>query len=273
MEKNKMNIGGGTRKMAPDVAGGFYPSDPALLRRTVNTLIREAEAPSASGNLKALIVPHAGYIYSGPVAAKGYRLVRDLEQTKTWEVIIVGPAHYVPFKGVCVGLYDEFATPLGSVKVSKSTWKFLDSGAIFLPQAHENEHCIEVQLPFLHHCLRNFEIIPILTGSVDPVKVADMIEPFLDDDTILLISTDLSHQLPYERAREIDTQTLDWIIRGDEHSLKKHGEACGLTGIISMLELSKRLDWRRELIAYATSGDTYGPKNRVVGYGCVACFK
>jgi len=258
--------------MAPDVAGGFYPSEPSLLRRTIDTFMREAEPPSVSGNLKALMVPHAGYIYSGSVAAKGYRLIKSLDQEKNWRVIIIGPAHYVPFSGLCVGLFDEFATPIGPAKVSKLAFEFLDSGAIFLPQAHELEHCIEVQLPFLHYCLKNYEIVPLLTGSADPIKVADIIEPHLDADTILLISTDLSHQLPYENAVETDTSTLDWIIKGDEQSLKKRGEACGLTGIISMVALSKRHGWRRELIAYATSGDTYGPKNRVVGYGSVACF-
>ena len=271
METGDKRTGGGTRPMAPGVAGGFYPADPSLLRRAVDTLLREADSPPLEGTLKALMVPHAGYMYSGPVAAKGYRYLRDLDKKKNWRVIIIGPSHSVPFNGVSVGLYDRYATPLGEIPVSSAAWKFLDSGAIFMPKAHEAEHSIEVQLPFLRHALKNFEIIPLLTSASEHDKLADIIEPFLDDDTLLIISSDLSHEKPYDKARQMDTELLNWIVSGDEHSIIKRGEACGPVGILAMIELSKRLSWKRILVDYATSGDTYGSKSRVVGYGCVVC--
>jgi len=258
--------------MVYGIAGGFYPADPDHLKRTVDTFCREVDTPKVQGNLRALMVPHAGYVYSGPVAAMGYRIIRDLDQEKNWTIIMIGPSHYVPFRGVSVGLYDEYACPLGAVPVSRVARKFLDSGAVFLPQAHEREHSLEVQLPFLRHCLRSFEIIPLLTGSVDAKFVADMVKSHIDERTIVLVSTDLSHEKPYSEARTIDTALLDKIIEGDESGIKR-GEACGIKGIHAMVILSNRLNWRRQLIGYATSGDTYGSKNRVVGYGCVACLQ
>jgi len=272
MEMNRKDIGGGCREMSGEVVGIFYPADPDHLRRTVDTYCREADVPNVQGKLRAIMVPHAGYIYSGPVAAMGYRLVRDLDQETNWTVIIIGPSHYVSLRGVSVGLYDEYECPLGSVPVSRMVKHFMDSGAVFSPQAHEREHSIEVQLPFLRHCLRSFEIVTLLTGSVDAKVVADLIEPHIDEKTIIVVSTDLSHEKPYDAARNVDTALLNRIIEGDESAIKR-GEACGIKGVHAMVILSKRLNWRRQLIGYATSGDTFGSKNRVVGYGCVACLE
>ena len=261
------------RQMSDSVAGSFYPSDPALLKRTIDTFMREADVYEIDGKLRALILPHAGYIYSGAVAAKGYRLVRNLDMDKTWRVIIIGLSHFRPFSGISIGTYDEYATPLGPIPVSSLALKLTESDESFIPEAHENEHSIEVQLPFLKVALKHVEIVPILTNNTNPEMLADLLEPHMDENTFLIASTDLSHMQVDDRARELDESTLNWIIDGDEKLLKKRGQACGMAGILTMMILSKRLNWKRERVGYATSADTHGDKNQVVGYGCVVCYE
>jgi len=267
------NISTHVRQMSDSVAGSFYPSDPAHLKRTIDTFMREADEHKIDGKLRALILPHAGYTYSGPVASKGYRLIRNLDMDKTWRVIIIGLSHFRPFSGISIGVYDKYATPLGPIPVSSLARDLLVSSGSFIPEAHENEHSIEVQLPFLKVALKHVEIVPILTSNTKPKMLADLLEPHMDDSTLLIASTDLSHMQPDNRARELDASTLNWIIDGDEKLLKKRGQACGMTGILTMLILSKRLGWKREQVGYATSADTHGDKTRVVGYGCVACYE
>ena len=262
-----------TRQMSENVAGAFYPSDPGLLERTVDTYLREASAVSYNGVLKALMVPHAGYVYSGLIAAKGFKLLRNLDQEKTWRVIIIGTSHYKPFTGFSVGAFKEYATPFGPIPVSSVADEILESGGNFFPDADRNEHSIEVQLPFLKCSLQHVEIVPILTSSTDHEKLADAIVHHMTDSTILLVSSDLSHMKPQYQANEIDHATLNWILNGDKKSIKKRGEACGLAGILTMMALAERLGWDRKLVDYTTSGDVTGDKSRVVGYGCVICFE
>lgn len=259
------------REMSPQVAGIFYPRDASLLRRTIDTYLREADNIRTDGNLKAVMLPHAGYEYSGSIAAKGYRLIRNLDQEKSWTVILIGVSHLKPFMGISVGDYDQYATPAGPVSVSPLVKELINQGASFIEEAHRDEHSLEVQMPFLKQSLKHFEIVPILTSNTDPAKLADLIEPVLDESTILVISSDLSHMLSYEKAQEVDNRTLKWIIDADEKNLKNHAEACGLTGILTMVILSKRLAWHRKFISYRNSGDIQGEKSKVVGYGCIAC--
>jgi AmmeMemoRadiSam system protein B len=260
------------REMSSQVVGFFYPSDEAHLRRVIDTYLREVDEVSISGSLKAVLVPHAGYVYSGPVAARGYRLIRNLDQKKSWRVFVIGVSHFVPFTGICIGAYEQYSTPLGPVIVSPLAGELVKAGANFIPEAHRHEHSIEVQMPFLKYSLKHFEMVPILTSNTDHEKLADMIEPYMDDSTILIVSSDLSHMRSYDRARELDNKLLKWVVDGDEKSVRKHGEACCMQGLLAMISLSRRLNWKRELIMYASSGDTHGDRTQVVGYGCVACY-
>ncbi|MCD6217660.1 AmmeMemoRadiSam system protein B [bacterium] len=262
-----------THEMSNEVAGAFYPTDPAHLKRTIDTYLRESRIVEIGGKLRALMVPHAGYVFSGTIAATGYRLIRNLDQQKTWRIILLGLSHFKPFSGISIGAYGHYATPLGPVSVSPLAKTLLESYGSFIPDAHLNEHSIDVQLPFLKVALKHFEIVPILTSNSKPDEIADILEPHMDDSTLLIVSSDLSHMLPFDRAEEIDNKTMKWIIDGDEANVKKHGQACGLIGILAMITLSKRLNWNREIIGYATSANTHGERNQVVGYGSIACYK
>ena len=262
-----------THEMSKEVAGVFYPSDPALLRRTIDTYLREARVSEIDGDLHYLMVPHAIYSYSGTIAATGYRLIRNLDQQKTWRVILIGLAHFQSFNGISIGAYDNYKTPLGVVRVSPLAKTLLESYGSFIPEAHRNEHSIDIQLPFLKVALKHFEIVPILTSNSNPDEIADLLQPHIDDSTLLIVSSDLSHMLRFDRAEEIDKKTLKWIVDGDSSSVKDRGQACGLNGILTMMALSKHYNLKRELISYSTSADSHGDRSQVVGYGCVACYK
>lgn len=253
----------------PAVAGAFYPEEGEKLREMVNTFIRQARPPDVK-NLKALLVPHAGYIYSGSVAAYGFKL---LEKQNFSKIIALGPSHYAAFVGVAEDDSEGWQTPLGVVRTGRIS-KFAKPGFInCFPQAHAPEHCLEVQLPFLQTVLGgDFVFYPLLTGEVSPALLADALEPALKDDCLLLISSDLSHYFPYDEAVKRDglsNKVIQSLDAKNAHLI----DACGKTGIITAMHIAKSKKWKARLLDYRNSGDTAGPKSGVVGYSAFAFYE
>ncbi|MGD0745327.1 MAG: AmmeMemoRadiSam system protein B [Verrucomicrobiota bacterium] len=250
------------------VAGRFYPGNPVRLRAMVENFLGEANAPAGSAP-KAIIAPHAGYVYSGPIAASAYaRLAPAREIIK--RVVLLGPSHFVSFDGLAAPGAEAFATPLGTVPVDTAVVRDLCS---HLPQvsvrddAHADEHALEVQLPFLQVVLADFKIMPLLVGEARDEEVAEVIESLWDGvETCIVISSDLSHYHDYETAQRTDSGTaraiesLNWKAVGVE-------QACGRMPICGLLSAAKERGLRCRAVDLRNSGDTSGERERVVGYG------
>jgi len=243
-------------------AGTFYPSSKEKLERMIDDLLSKAKAEKI--NAKGFVMPHAGYIYSGIVAAHGYKIIKSL---KAERIILLGPSHFIPFVGSSISTADFWETPLGKIKVEKAKTAFLD-----FPEAHQYEHSIEVQLPFLQRVLKDFRIIPISIGDDDYNDVAKEVEKLIDDRTIVIASSDLSHYYDYETAVEIDEKANKAIPSLDIKKAEKI-EACGKTAILALMKLAKSKGWLGKKLFYANSGDTAGDKSQVVGYGCYAFYE
>jgi AmmeMemoRadiSam system protein B len=248
----------------PAVAGMFYLRGPDELKSMIDGFLEKCKKYKLPPNsrLKALIVPHAGYVYSAIVAASGYFL---LKENRFKRVISLGPSHYVPFRGAAFDSNKFWRTPLGDVMIEN----FKSRNIVVMPQAHEREHSIEVQLPFLQAILEDFSFCPITLG--DSPKIDDDIIAELDggkdEGMLLLISSDLSHYLPYKEAVKVDSATIKEILSLKEVS---YDEACGREGINVLIRIAKQLKWKPVLIDYRNSGDTSGDKTGVVGYCCIA---
>jgi len=249
----------------PVVAGYFYPKNSRQLRETINTFLNVANKAQIPGNLRALIVPHAGYSYSGIVAAVGYNLLKNKNITRA---ILIGPSHFIPFIGASISKHDFWETPIGKVKVEKVENDFF----IDLPEAHEREHSIEVQLPFLQTVLEKFTIIPIVVGNINPKEVANSLLSLLNDSTIIIASSDLSHYHSYERAKLLDDIANTLIPKLDINGVEKKVEACGKEGILILMNIAKEKGWKGQKLYYCNSGDVTGDKDKVVGYGCYAFY-
>jgi MEMO1 family protein len=259
----------------PAVAGMFYPGGAGELAGEVATLLAAAassepsersEAATAS-TPKAIIVPHAGYVYSGPVAASVYALLAPVAATIR-RVVLLGPTHRVGIKGLAVPGASHFATPLGSVEIDREAAALIAD----LPQVvsadlpHAQEHSLEVQLPFLQTLLPDFRLLPLAVGQAGAEAVAEVLERVWGGpETLIVISSDLSHYLPYDAAREIDGDTAARIVAFDPTIA--HDEACGATPVNGLLLAARRHGLRARLIDLRNSGDTAGDRNRVVGYG------
>lgn len=257
------------------VAGGFYPSNPDTLKKEVTAFIEEASKrkTTATTDLKGIIVPHAGYVYSGPVAGFGYNLIRNAfagsGAKKT--VFLLGPAHFI-HTTASIGMFDSFVTPLGKVQVATALCKKLLREKIFddSVEAHLPEHSIEVQLPFLQETLADFEVVPILLGDIDPQVLAEKLQPYFGQKgTLFVISSDLSHYLPYERAVEKDRKSIE-IITALDIAKSDSIDACGKTGIITAMLMAKKDGAEIKLLDYRNSGDTAGDKEAVVGYAALS---
>jgi AmmeMemoRadiSam system protein B len=249
------------------VAGAFYPREPGELRAMVDTMLAEAPPPPADAPVpQAVIVPHAGYIYSGPTAAVAYSRVAAGREA-IGRVVIVGPTHRVPVLGVALPGVDAFATPLGTVAVAE---KWAEERLEDVPPAcvfeetHRWEHSVEVQIPFLQCALGDVEIVPLLAGDATGEQVADVLEALIEPGTLVVISSDLSHYLPYDQARRIDAGTIA-AIEALEGPLD-HSQACGATPINGLLVLARRRGLVPTLLDSCNSGDTAGDRSQVVGY-------
>jgi len=253
------------------VAGAFYPEDREELKGLVRKYVENAPLLDLP-NLKAIIAPHAGYIYSGVVAGYAYKQLMNIDYLKPLTVIIIAPSHYAYFRGASVGLFDAYKTPLGFVNVSKKAQKLLYFEDFhFILEAHLEEHSIEVQLPFLQYTLAHFEIVPILYSEISYKNLLKGIESIFDENTILVVSTDLSHYYPYEEAKSLDAHCIKAVENLDRKELSKC-EACGKIGIETVIEFAKSQKLKSKVLLYATSGDTAGPKTQVVGYMSAAFY-
>ncbi len=262
-------------------AGSFYPEDPKELQETIKKYLNEVEIEKIKGDIKALIVPHAGYQYSAPIAAFGYKAIQQSAVSgHLSDITLIGPSHRTPFSNFALCDFDTWKTPLGKVKVSQKNKKMqMNEHFSAINEAHMFEHSIEVQLPFLQTVLkRDFQITPILTGKFDDYKeAAGVVKKLTDDETLLIISSDLSHYLPYEEAQRIDKVTISKILNSclskpQQKQVKSRissESACGASGINITVELAKQLGWKAKLLDYRNSGDTAGDKDQVVGYAAI----
>ena len=255
---------------AAAVAGLFYPGDAVLLARDVQTLLAAAKPESPAGTPKALIVPHAGYIYSGPVAAVAYAQLRPLRGIIR-RVVLLGPVHRVPVLGLALPGTQAFETPLGRVPIDREAVNRI----LALHQvttsaaAHAQEHSLEVQLPFLQEVLGDFQIVPLAVGDATHEEVAEVIEALWGGpETLIVVSSDLSHYLPYQAAQHIDNQTCATIAR--LQTLDSHEQACGATPVNGLLLAARQHHLTPQLLDLRNSGDTAGDRKRVVGYAAFA---
>lgn len=257
----------------PAVAGTFYPAEPTRLRAMVREFLDEASVPSL-GHVRAVIAPHAGYIYSGPVAGYAFKVWENLPP-RPRTIYLLGPAHYVFVTGIAVGKFSAFATPLGTVPVAEEIVDaLLDQDGVFTQgnEAHTPEHSLEVELPFLQVVFTNqMRIVPLLFGHTDPLRAVPTLVDLLQSDpnALIVVSSDLSHYHDYWTARRLDKALLNAILGGDMEKVRE-GEACGLLPILTLMGIASRLGWTPHLLDYRNSGDTAGDKARVVGYGAVA---
>jgi AmmeMemoRadiSam system protein B len=249
---------------APAVAGTFYPGSAQNLAATVDALLASAPAPSAT-HAKAIVVPHAGYAYSGPIAATAYVAVDPHVQ----RVVLFGPAHRVAFDGLALPTVDAFATPLGEVRVDSA----LRATAAQLPgvtlddRPHAAEHSLEVQLPFLQRTLTDFTVTPFAVGHADGETVGAVIDAMWGGpETLIVISSDLSHYESYDVAATRDRATAAAIVAGTPGSIGTR-DACGAIPLRGLLTSSSARTLTRSLVDLRSSGDTAGPRDRVVGYG------
>ena len=256
----------------PGVAGLFYPADP----KEVGTQVRRFISESSAGQIpppKALIAPHAGYIYSGPIAGSAYAQLHQVAD-RISRVVILAPAHRIAFKGLALSSADFFGTPLGNIEVDREAIQSISD----LPQVHlfdrafDNEHSIEVHLPFLQETLPSFRILPILVSDASPEQIDEVLEHLWGgDETLILVSSDLSHYLDYESARKMDAEASRAIeaLRPEDISYQ---HACGKTPVSGLLLAARRHRLTATTLDQRNSGDTAGPRNQVVGYGAYAFY-
>lgn len=248
------------------VAGLFYPADATQLKQDIESYLNHA--PHNTDAPKAIIAPHAGYIYSGPIAASAYASLASVAE-KISTVVLLGPAHQIPFSGLAGVSYDGFATPLGVVPIDQYAMQKL----LTLPQvqilnaAHAQEHSLEVHLPFLQMLLNNFKLIPLVVGDASKEEVAEVLQTVWGgDETLIVISSDLSHYNEYATARKIDRATSIAIERLQPDQLH-YDMACGRNPINGLLHIAKQKGMKVKTLDLRNSGDTAGNRDRVVGYG------
>lgn len=264
---------------APAVAGMFYPGDPQGLAASVRAYLDAspgADAPDPAGQNahaaipKALIVPHAGYQYSAPIAASGYRLLEPAHRS-ICRVVLLGPAHRVYVNGMAVPSAKAFDFPGGSIPLDLQAIEDICQlpGVLVSDEAHADEHCLEVHLPFLDAVLDDFLLVPIVVGACPAAQVADVLDALWGgEETAIIVSSDLSHYLPYSEARAVDAQTSQAIVA---RSSTLHGEqACGAYAINGLMAVARKRGLHVEMLDVRNSGDTAGDRSQVVGYGAYA---
>jgi len=257
----------------PAVAGQFYAADPAVLRADVRRLLDEAAPPEPRRAPKALIAPHAGYVYSGPVAATAYaRLAPLRDRVRT--VVLLGPTHRVAVNGLALPGADRFATPLGEVDIdADAVTRIADLPQVVeSPRAHALEHSLEVHLPFLVETLGRFRLVPLAVGQASPEAVAEVLDRLWGGpETLIVVSSDLSHYQPYAAARRTDEATVRRVLAFSQ-DIDPH-EACGAAPVNGLLLAAQRRGLGAELLDLRNSGDTAGDRSRVVGYASIALFE
>ncbi len=262
---------GSQRTRPPAVAGTFYPAAPSRLRRLTEEFIA-AGRPGPQADVKAVIAPHAGYVYSGPVAGSAFRPFAHAyhhDSTPIQRIVLLGPSHWIDFDGLALPDAETFTTPLGRVMI--------DSTALRLPRtfpqvrvfaaAHRQEHSLEVELPFLQVALPKATIVPLVVGSISDRDLQAVIDALWGgDETRFVISSDLSHYHPYAEASALDHETARMIEQGRPEQITRE-RACGYQAIRGFLAVANQRHLAATTADLRTSGDTAGPRDRVVGYG------
>ena len=243
------------------MAGMFYPADSGELRRMIEGFLAEAK-PGA--HPKAIIAPHAGTIYSGPIAASVYKRINPEKITR---VVLIGPSHRVALRGLAASSAPAWRTPLGEVSVARPNFIQISDAA------HAQEHSLEVQVPFLQVVLGDFTLLPLVAGEASAEEVAEVLEKcWGGPETLIVISSDLSHYENSETARAMDSAAAKAIVALNPRGLD-YDNACGLVPITGLLHLAKKKKMRAELVDLRNSGDTAGPRDQVVGYGAFAFYE
>lgn len=257
----------------PAVADLFYPGDPRELDAMLERLFAHAGAETFPSCPKVLIVPHAGYVYSGRTAAHAFCGLKPWADTIT-RVVILGPTHRVPLHGIALPACDAFATPFGTIALDQAALAEVRAlpGVCVYDAAHTGEHSLEVQLPFLQSVLHHFTIVPLAVGRADSQSVATVIEQLWGGpETLFVLSTDLSHYHAYREAQELDSETVRRILEL-EHDIEPE-QACGAYPLNGLLRIADRHGMSSMLLEQCNSGDTAGDRKRVVGYCSVALFE
>ncbi|WP_297367463.1 AmmeMemoRadiSam system protein B [Acidocella sp.] len=255
----------------PAVAGAFYPADAVLLRQMVTGFLQDGtpEEGVEGDGIKALIVPHAGYIYSGAIAGRAYGLLAG-QARRIRRVVLVGPVHRVAVRGLALPGADKFATPIGEIAVDQGGVAKIAGMAqvVVSEEAHALEHSLEVQLPFLQSVLGSFTLVPLAVGNCTAEEVADVLEALWGgDETLIVISSDLSHFLAQETAERVDGETVARILHGEP--LYSFEQACGALPINGLMLAAARHHLAPRLVARGNSGDAGGERARVVGYAAI----
>ncbi|HEC18431.1 MAG TPA: AmmeMemoRadiSam system protein B [Gammaproteobacteria bacterium] len=252
----------------PAVAGMFYPADARQLHADVQAYLRGAKPLPMDEPPKAIIAPHAGYVYSGPVAASAYAQLLPVRD-RIRRVVLLGPSHRVPFRGLATSSADSFTTPLGEIPLDR---RAIDSLADLpqvhpLDEAHALEHSLEVHLPFLQEVLDDFKLVPLVVGDARPAEVAEVLERLWDGpETLIVISSDLSHYHDYATAQRMDRHTSQAIEHLQAEAVHSE-DACGCVPVSGLLYLARERGLEGKTIDLRNSGDTAGPRDQVVGYG------
>ena len=257
----------------PAIAGIFYPRAAQALETLVKGYFSQVSASHASAPPQALITPHAGYRYSGRVAAAAYAELRA-HAHQYRRVVVIGPAHRKAVRGFALSSASEFETPLGAIPLASADHKALLArrDVIVDDAAHETEHALETQLPFLQSAIGHFALIPIIVGEASPDQTAALLAPYWDaQDSLIVTSTDLSHFLDYASAQARDTATREKILDGDFAHIGGE-DACGFRALGGLLRLLQTRQARIRESSYATSGDVTGEHDRVVGYGSFVVY-
>lgn len=250
----------------PAVAGLFYPDDPRELRAVVAGFL--GGVPASEGVPKAIIAPHAGYVYSGPIAASAYARIKPARGRIT-RVVLLGPAHRVGFHGLALSSADCFQTPLGRITVDQEAVKKISR----LPQvqvmdaAHTQEHSLEVHLPFLQETLGEFSLVPLVVGDAEPGEVAEVLDTLWGGpETLIVISSDLSHYHDYKTAQQLDRATSQAIEQLRPENIQ-YDHACGRNPVNGLLQVARIRGLKAKTVDLRNSGDTAGSRAQVVGYG------
>jgi AmmeMemoRadiSam system protein B len=279
--RNTMITGNTEKNIRPSaVASMFYPGGAAELRKAVQNYLSNAGTEEdvsqlkkgETAELRTLIVPHAGYIYSGKIAASAYRLLEQ-NQNRFKRVLLLGPAHRVWLEGAAFPEADAFQTPLGEITLDKELIEKILAEFSWISvsdKAHAEEHCLEVQLPFLQETLGEFKLLPLVVGDTKTELLAALIQQFSEDtETLIVISTDLSHFHDYQTAREIDARTANAIELLEQNRISTE-DACGAYPLRGALLAASQNQWNVHRLGLCNSGDTAGDRGRVVGYGAWA---
>lgn len=262
----------------PAVAGMFYPGNRASLALAIDEYLAGAGEYESGGMgmVRAVVSPHAGYIYSGATAGYAFNALRSGLPDDEVTVFLMGPAHGAWFSGVSTGDFDGFATPLGIAPINKGRLRELWSSSPYyqpISAAHQNEHCLEVVVPFLQRTMPHFSLVPMLFRQIDPRRVGRDLAQWLRDDPNgrVVVSSDLSHFNDYETACLLDRQFLEHLLAGDIDAVLDDREgACGRDPLVALMQAAAELDWTPHLLHYCNSGDSAGDRRRVVGYAAVA---